>query len=113
MRDDGKTSCLRRLLTHDRSERCTGGIAAEHQTPGVDAERCGLARHPFGGSNRIVHGGGEFVLWRQPVIDRDEAATGRMCQRRRDAVMRGDAAGNEPAAVKEHEAGRAIIGACG
>jgi exodeoxyribonuclease V alpha subunit len=94
------------------AESLRAAVSVLRQTPGVDAERCGLARDPFGGSNRIVHGGGEFVLGRQPVIDRDETAAGRMCQRRRDAVMRGDAAGNEPAAVKEHEAGRAISGAC-
>ena len=61
--------------------------------------RTGEGRDPFGGRDRIVDCGGKFVFGREAVVDRNEAAAGCMRQRRRDAVMRGNAAGNEPADV--------------
>jgi hypothetical protein len=111
--DDREAGALCGLLAHDRSERGAGGIAADHQALGIDPERRRLARDPFGGRDRIVDGGGIFVLGREPVFDRDQPAAGDMRQRGRDAVMSCDAAGDEAAAVKEHEAGRALACACG
>jgi hypothetical protein len=113
LRHDGEAGALRRFLAHDRSQCGAGGIAADHETFGVDIEGGRFARDPFGRSNRIVHGGGKFVLRRKPVVDRDQAAAGRMRKRRGNAVMRHDAAGNEAAAVKEHEARRVRAGRSG
>ena len=44
-----------------------------------DAACCG---HPSGRRDRVFDGGGKFVFGREPVVDRDETAPGRLCERR-------------------------------
>src|SRR5437879_4683354 len=82
------------LLADHGCERRARGIAADHEPCRIDAERGGLFGYPTGRRDRILDGRRKLVLGREAVIDGDEPAAGALRQRRGDAVMSVDAAGD-------------------
>src|ERR1700737_1199617 len=60
--------------------------------------------HPPGRRDRILDGGGKFVLGSETVANGNEATSRHLCERRADTVMGIDTAGDHAAAVEEHEA---------
>ena len=57
---------------HDGGEIAAGAVAADQQLRGVDAELFRVGGNPFRRRDGVVDGGGEFVLGREAVIDRDD-----------------------------------------
>jgi hypothetical protein len=93
------------LADHGR-KRSAGGIAANDEPFRIDAKRGRVSRHERGRRNRVLDRCGKPVLRREPIVDRDQAAAGRVGQRGRDPVMGLDAARHHAAAMEEHEAGQ-------
>src|SRR6202165_6206335 len=59
--------------------------------------------HPSGCRDRILDGGGKFVFGSEAVADGNKAAARHVGERRADAVMAVDTAGDHAAAMEEHK----------
>ena len=57
---------------HDGGEIAAGAVAADQQLRGVDAELLRIGGNPFRRRDGVIDGGGEFVLGRKAVVDRDD-----------------------------------------
>ena len=77
---------------------------------GVDAELLGVVGDPFRRGDGVVDGGGEFVLGREAVIDRDHDQLALVGQLAAHHVMGIEIADHPAAAVKEHQARRETVG---
>ena len=95
---------------HDGGEIAAGAVAADQQLRGVDAELFGVGGNPFRRGDGVVDGGGEFVLGREAVIDRDHDQLALMGELAADHVMGIEIADHPAAAVEEHQAWREAVG---
>ena len=101
------------FLADHGGKRSTGGIATDHQTPRIDAQRDGLVRNPSNSRHCILDRGRELVLGGEAVVYGDEPAARRLSQRRRNEIVSLDTAGNHAAAMKEDEAWQCFAGGIG
>ena len=69
-----------------------------------------LSGDPFGRGDGVVDGGGEFVLGRQPIVDRDDDQLAFIGELAAHHVMGIEIADHPAAAVKEHQARRKPVG---
>ena len=104
-RDRGAVAVARRYRD-DRGEVAAGAVAADHQPRRVDAELLCVDGDPFRRGDRVIDGGGEFVLGREPVIDGNNDELTFIGQFAAHHVVGIEIADHPAAAVKEHQARR-------
>ena len=99
----GRMRLVAHCLSDHRGECPAGRIARYDDAIGVEAERDGLARHPAIGGECIVHRGREFVLRRQPVIDRHDGAPRARAEIAAGEIVAFQAADDPAAAMVIHD----------
>ena len=104
---------LRRGARGERGELAAGGIAADADAAGRQAEARGIAQSGRQRGDGVVVGGGKAGFRRAPVVDGDDAASGAGGERGGERVVAVEIAGDEAAAVEIDEAGQHVAAASG
>ncbi len=83
----------------DRGQVAAGAVAAHGHARGLAAELRRVLRSPAEGRRRILHRGGEAMLGRQPVVDREHVHAGVSREEAAGAVVGVEVADHPAAAV--------------
>src|SRR2546421_1267573 len=100
LRDQVGTARVAAEQADHGGEVATSAVAADREPGRVDTDVRAVPGDPAGGGMAVLHRGGEPVLGRQPVADRDNGAGYGVRERAADAVGGVDAA-EGPAATEE------------
>ena len=101
--EDRPRALVHRLQAHGRGQVRARAVAADRERRRVRAERLGVARGEPERGERVLGGGREVVLRRQPVPDRQHPDLGVPGEITAGRVVRLDAADDPAAAVEVHE----------
>jgi hypothetical protein len=89
-------------MRNDRGEVAPSAVTGDRDPVSVGAEAIGVCRGPLRSGETHVHCGGEFVLRRQGIADRDDDGGSAVGEATAQAVMGIEITDNEPAPMEEH-----------
>src|SRR5690606_18501998 len=92
-----------RGLGHAGGEIAAGAVAADRDARRIDVQLRRVGGDPTVGGDAVVIGGGELVLRRQAIVDRDDGAVGLLGEQTAERVVAVQAADRPAAAVIEDE----------
>src|SRR5690606_23240297 len=95
-RGDARTLCL---LRRRRREAAAGAVAADPDACRIKAIVRRMSHRPEKGRKRILHRSRKAMLWRQPIVNREDAKTAIGRKPRTEPVMGRDGAADIAAAV--------------